>query len=1081
MQKKSETKATIANETRKPFIYVAIGASAGGLEALELFFKNLPSKTGLTFFLIQHLSPDYKSIMPELISKWNNLSVFRVENNMPVKPDSVYLIPPKKHMTIFHKHLYLDDFEENGLNFPIDTFFKSLAVDQGKNSIAIILSGAGSDGASGIKAIKERGGMVIVQDPKTTKFDSMPNSAISTGLVEYILSPNLIPEYLIRYTTHPYSILNPNKQKSSETSDYNKILSLIRSEIGLDFINYKPSTIFRRIERRIAIKRINSLQEYYKEISADFSELENLYKDLLIGVTSFFRDTEAWNVLRHKVLPDLFSKYRNAGGTIRIWIPGCSTGEEAYSLAIACQEEAEKQDYHDYKIFATDLDQESLEKATFGIFRGGIVSEIENYFLNKYFKSLKDGGYQVKDIIRKRIVFAPHNVISDPPFSRIDFISCRNLLIYIQPEIQDKILNMFLYSLNQDGYLFLGTSESLSKYSEHFEIIDNKWKIFKYNNYTAKVAPLEINNQRNTKIDISNRKFAKDVKKNNQAAPDFVISKIVNEYLFSGILINQSHQIVHTFGMIEQYLSFPRGAVSYSLMDVINKSLYSIISSLLFKANKEGKEAKIANHRYVPKKGSDETIITIHVKPVAKDNKINQEYYLIVIQEIEDLPFNLSQKKISNLDSDLKDRIMALERELGYKEESLQTTIEELETSNEELQASNEELVSSNEELQSTNEELQSVNEELHTVNAEHQKKIEELSILNNDIQNLLENTTIGSLYLDSNLNIRRFTGGMSKILNILNVDIDRPVSHVSAKTPEIDIEADAAKVVENLQPIKREIYFEEDWFEILIKPYREINNSINGVIIILQRITEVKRLISEVANRSQMKRTLIDNVPGFDFYYFDNNMKILLAGGENFRRLGYTKFDFEGKYPEEIYKKETLAKIKALYKNALAGNKSQAIIKSHDEKLEVRCLPVKNDEGEIIAGMAMVRSMRKDNETKIRIKKALENTTNIFTDNNISFIELSANNEIVNYNFTNKEILGLKRVTKTKLKNLLTHIKVGEEMVDSQGLLHLLKLNRQKPPMHALLKIQNKDYKLILYPSYLDEELYACIVTLDT
>jgi two-component system CheB/CheR fusion protein len=1000
MTKTSITENSIVEETRQPFLYVALGASAGGLEAIESFFKNVPDSSGLAFFLIQHLSPDYKSIMPDLIAKWTKLNVYRVLNGMKVEPNSVYLIPPKKEMKIFHGHLYLDDYEkDSGIHLPIDTFFKSLAIDQGKNSIGIILSGTGSDGTLGLKAIKEKGGMVIVQDPTTAKFDGMPNNAIATGLVEFILEPKIMPETLIRYIKHPYSFRSDSGIISDpETSTYKKILNLLRSETGLDFAQYKSSTIYRRIERRIAIVRCQSIEDYYFELSRNQKEVHLLYKDLLIGVTGFFRDKPAWDILNQSVIPKIITREDKETPT-RIWIAGCSTGEEAYSMAIALQEALEEAGLKaDFKIFATDMDKSALEKAGTGFYSEGISQEVPTLLLNKYFKKVKDDGFQIRDEIRKKVVFAPHNLINDPPFSKIDLISCRNLLIYLMPEVQAKILNMFLYSITKNGFLFLGSSESLNHLAEKFEVVDSKWRI-----YQLKGVSLDqkLNDFNHLNLQATTYKFGKTTamgaptRKNSLI--DKLLLKILNAQLFTGLLIDKNNNIVHLFGEVNQFLTLPQGQASWNLFDLLHKNLYTIVSSLVFKVNREKKNVQINNHKVSLDKDKD-VLLSLQVKYLTLDDQ-EESYLLVVFQVTDNAPLALNKIQSVSFDAELRDRIANLERELGYREESLQTTIEELETSNEELQASNEELVSANEELQSTNEELQSVNEELHTVNAEHQKKIEELTILNNDIQNLLDNTTIGSLYLDSKLRIRRFTSGISKILNIMQVDHHRPISHISSRTNYTTLYEDALSVLETLKPVTREINDFDEWYRIRIKPYREVDNSIDGVIVILDQITELKMVNQELEFNRNLYRMITSNIPDTDFYLFDLDLKVLLAQGTNMQKWGYTISSFENKYLQECLDPVFFNQVEPVVKATINSTFEEREFRYNNEWLKNSGVPVYDQDNQLAGGLIISKSIHKIKHLENRCTQNLNWMAEILNAQNQPFLIIDDKYKIVTAN----------------------------------------------------------------------------------
>jgi len=457
--------------------FVAIGASAGGLEALEHFFKNMPMDSGLSFVVIQHLSPDHKSLMNELLARYTDMSIYIAENDMFVEPNSIYLIPPRTNLSIFHSKLYLQPYEsKHKLNLPIDNFFRSLALDQGENAIAIVLSGTGSDGTLGIRSIKEAGGLVLVQDEATAKFDGMPRSSIATGLVDYILSPDKMPQALTDYVEHPLAkIATSSTELFTEDMDLlTRITLVLRDYTGIDFSYYKENTIIRRLERRITINRLSNLGSYINFLQESDKEKDNLYRELLIGVTSFFRDMDAFKTLVEKVLPNLSYEKK----TLRIWSIACSTGEEVYSLAILLSEYIDSNRFTcDLKIFATYIDEYALETAGAGFYSDSLVADVNPVLLKKYFDR-REGGYQINESIRKKIVFAQHNIIKDPPFSRLDLVVCRNLFIYLKPEMQQQILSKLYFSLQEKGFLFMGSSETIGEMIKAFETIDVKWKIY---------------------------------------------------------------------------------------------------------------------------------------------------------------------------------------------------------------------------------------------------------------------------------------------------------------------------------------------------------------------------------------------------------------------------------------------------------------------------------------------------------------------------------------------------------------------------------------------------------------------------
>lgn len=876
-----------------PTHYIGIGASAGGLEALEELLRNMPGNTGMAFIIVQHLSPDYKSMMVELLSRKTKMKVVQIEDGMVVEANIVYLVPPKKNLEIYHSRLILtEQVRDAGLNLPIDIFFRSLAMDQRKFSIGIILSGTGSDGSLGIRAIKEHGGMVMVQDYKNAKFDGMPKSAIATGLVDYVIDAAEMSDALIKFVEHPLVVQNDKeKEPSKEETAYLKILSIIRTHVGQDFSFYKPKTIVRRIERRISVNQMNNHEEYVELLLHSKKECEILAKEFLIGVTQFFRDEESYTEFEKKVIPGLFKKQTD-NQKIRIWSVACSTGEEAYSLAILCQEYIEKNSINaDVKIFATDLDKEAIKFAGMGIYSENIISDISQERIDKYFIKKRE-AFQVKDTIRQMVVFSHHNVISDPPFSKINLISCRNLLIYLKNEIQDKILGLFQYALVNNGYLFLGNSESLSISADAFEVLDTKNKLFKYKQ--GKKLP-----SLSTLLDVRTAPGKYGVEplgspheqghQGRNSANDQLYEKVVNHFAPAGVIVDQNNNVIHFFKDVQKYLVYPEGRPSFNIVDIASPQLAMVISNMLFKVRKEEKEVIL---RKVKFKNQDETsYLNITAKPITL-SKNESGYTLLTIELYQPPQKNKEEEDAAFKDYDINEqateRIKDLEREIQYRDENLQTTVEELETSNEELQATNEELVSSNEELQSTNEELQSVNEELYTVNSQYQEKIQELTTLNNDMNNLLANTQIGTLFLDSSLTVRKYTPEINKIINIMDIDIGRPFSHLTLKCDYEKIYSDVNEVLDKLVTKEVEIQTQDgNWYLIRMQPYRHGDKSIHGVLLTQVNISELQKNKQKYQNLFQ---TMIQGV-----VYQDAEGKITMANPAAEQILGLSLDQMKG------------------------------------------------------------------------------------------------------------------------------------------------------------------------------------------
>ncbi|TVQ93986.1 MAG: PAS domain S-box protein [Bacteroidetes bacterium] len=885
-----DNKLSGKNSFSRNLVCVGIGASAGGLEALELFFKNMNPKSGLAFVVVQHLSPDYKSLMVELLSKHTRMNVLRAEDGMEVLPDSIYLIPPKKNMTIFHGKLFLtEQNHQHVINLPIDIFFRSLADDFADRAIGVILSGTGSDGTLGIRAIKGAGGMVMAQDDTSAKFDGMPKSAIATGLVDYVIPAERMPKELLKYVEHPLSNADEEeKDLSIFENSLAKIMALIREKVGVDFSYYKPNTIIRRLERRISINQIESFEAYISFLQQSPSEVNILYKELLIGVTKFFRDTESFEIIKQQVIPQLL-KNKEKDETIRIWSVGCSTGEEAYSIAILLKEFMDfSGQERDVKIFATDLDKESIEYGSFGFYPESIMADVSVDRLKKYFTK-KEKGYLIQEDIRKMVIFATHNIIKDPPFSKIDLISCRNMLIYLKPVMQKKILTLFHFSMSKNGFLFLGSSESLGDHTKNFNTISSKWKIYTYKEgFTSEnVNDLLVPNlsQRKKSKDLTENAFNVPVGKN--VNTENIFESVINEFIPPSIIINENYEIVHIFNDVNKFVNFPAGKASFDILNLIRKELSTTITIAIHKAFKENKEIVYKDFK-LKEKGSI-ILLNIKVKPL-KEKSNNLRLLLIAIEEKKTYRQKSTDKHQQSVEYDTNQQIKDLELELKYTKENLQATIEELGTSNEELQATNEELISSNEELQSTNEELQSVNEELYTVNSEYQNKIEELTQLNNDINNLLKNTSIGTIFLDRNLRIRKFTPAVASAINILDMDIGRPIHHLALNSLYATFIEDIENVLRTLIPKETEVQGKnKNWFFMRILPYRTVENAIDGVVITFFDITERKLFEEKIERKSKLLISVLNNSP-IASTILDNKGNITYANQMAEKVLGLSK-----------------------------------------------------------------------------------------------------------------------------------------------------------------------------------------------
>lgn len=838
-----------------PLLFVGIGASAGGLEAIESFFTHMPEDSGMAFIVIQHLSPDYKSLMVELLSKKTRMPVYRAQEGMQVAANSVYLIQPKKNLTIFHGKLLLNDPDPNkGLNLPIDIFFRSLAEDQAEKAVGIILSGTGSDGMRGVRFIKEAGGMVIVQSEQSAKFDGMPRSAISTGLADFILDPEEMPDRLLTIVKYPrLTVREGAATVLPEDSELDRIFSLLRDECKVDFTHYKPSTILRRIERRMTINRIATLKEYALFVGTSSNEIQALFHELLIGVTSFFRDAEVFQELQNRWLPDLFGRIDNR--EVRFWTPGCSTGEEAYSLAILCQEVMERMGRRlSVKIFATDVDRDAIQKASSGIFHASAANDIPSEYLGKYFH-VGPNEIHISRTIREMVVFAQHNLVKDPPFTNIDLISCRNLLIYLQPVLQKKVLEYFVFSLNAGGILFLGRSEGTGDLSDYFDALHHKYKIYRAQGKRLpmlQTSEIMMGQQRPIKPLLQHRYFRLPRYHDEERILERFLQAMASDYVLAAVVVNRHFELLHSIGEIGRFLHLPSGRMQNDVVKMAVPEIAIPLATGLQRVLDRQEPVTYSHVRIDEETGRLSVQIRIKLLPARKGQEILIAVFFDKEREIEATEAS-GDAVVFDMGKEVKQRIQDLEQEVQFVRENLQATIEELETSNEELQAANEELLASNEELHSTNEELQSVNEELHTVNAEHQLKIMELTEVTNDLNNLMESTQIAALFLDEDLNIRKFTSILKRLFHILETDIGRPIDVIEYNGLQVPYRNWVRQVTESMKPMETQVQDRTgQWYLLRIVPYRIGPKSFSGVMLSFVNITRMKAIEREAQRHRQ-------------------------------------------------------------------------------------------------------------------------------------------------------------------------------------------------------------------------------------
>jgi two-component system CheB/CheR fusion protein len=879
---KPKSKAPVA-KTRKPttkqpsaqvFPIVGLGASAGGLEALKSFFSGVKESSGMAYVVVVHMTPQQPSLMPDLLQKVSPIPVSAAKDRQTIESDQVYVIPPDKDISVFKGKIQLLDSLKKGVRHPIDLFFRSLSQDQGNKAAAIILSGTGTDGTLGIKEIKGSEGLVLVQNEESAGYDGMPRSAISTGLVDIVLPPEEMPKKLIDYFSHPAT--NASAATTTTTTDeqqewLNKIFAILRTHIGHDFSVYKTNTILRRIGRRMGLNHIDSHKTYVRYLRENPSEIESLFRELLIGVTNFFRDADSFNVLKTNILPELFETLKE-DATFRAWIPGCSTGEEVYSLAIVFREVIDKNPRRiNLQLFGTDIDNHAIDKAREGIFPASISADISKDRLKRFF--IKEGDfYRIRKEIRDCVVFSVQDVIKDPPFSRLDLLCCRNLLIYLDTDAQKKLLPLFHYTLKPSGILVLGSSETIGGFRNLFETLDKKWKIFRRQEVPQALRQIvEFPSGPSSAEPTIDKQPA--IAANRRADINLLTQKaILDQFAPTAILINGNGDIMNVQGRTGKYLETPSGPPTNNILDLAREGLRIELSSALRTAKSTSQN--VVRKRIAVKTNGDVQLINLHVCP----QKVPQELAgrLLVVFEDIDTDHKVNDSGTDKNGTGLPDasRIAKLERELQVTRESHQTTIEELESSNEELKSTNEEMQSSNEELQSTNEELesskeelQSLNEELQTVNSELQSKVEELSAAHDDMRNLMNSTEIATIFVDNDMRIKRFTAEATRIVNLIQTDVGRPLQHVVSNLKYGKMIEDLTEVLKKLAPKECEVQTaEENWFNMRIIPYRTTDNRIDGAVLTFSSIDDQKKAhgklentLSESDNAWKLVRAIFD------------------------------------------------------------------------------------------------------------------------------------------------------------------------------------------------------------------------------
>ncbi len=854
---------TPAPQPSVPFPIVGIGASAGGLEALEQFMSSVPAGCGMAFVVVQHLDPTRKGLMAELLQRCTRMKVVQVKDRTRVRANCVYVIPPNKDMSILHGVLHLfEPSAARGLRLPIDFFLRSLAQDQQQQGIGVILSGMGSDGTLGLRDIKEKAGLALAQDPATAKFDSMPRSVIDAGLADIVAAVEDLPARIMSFlnrtplAAEPEVVVDEKMQSALE-----KILILLRTRTTHDFSFYKRNTLYRRIERRMGIHQIDKIAAYVRFLQENPQELDLLFKELLIGVTNYFRDPQAWQVLRSETLPALLAG--RPSGQLRAWVAGCSTGEEAYSLAIVFKEVMEKlkpKKSFKLQIFASDLDRDAIDKARQGVFLENISADVSPEQLRRYFTK-EDGGYRVRTEIREMVIFSPHSLIMDPPFTKLDFLSCRNLLIYLTPEMQKKLFPLFHYSLNPGGVLFLGSAETVGHFTDLFASSNSKCRIFRRAESAVRPEPIEFPSSFASPM--ADGPGMRPAPKSYLSLQALAEQLILHRYAPPAVLVNEQGNILFINGRTGKYLEPAAGKANWNIFAMAREGLRYELAAAFQKALRQDEAVVLHGLKITFNEGGQHVDISIE--------KVKQTEPLrgMVMIVFNDVPAPATVNPPGRIDKSTvrSHRMASIERELQQAHAELQSTREEMQTSQEELRSTNEEIQSTNEEMQSTNEELttskeemQSLNEELQTVNAELQGKVDELSRSNNDMKNLLNSTDVATLFLDNDLKVRRFTTQATTIIKLIPGDVGRPITDLASDLIYPELPDDANEVLRKLGHTEKPIAARDGrWFTVRIMPYRTLDDRIDGVVITFWDISVAKKLELELqAMHANLEQRLV-------------------------------------------------------------------------------------------------------------------------------------------------------------------------------------------------------------------------------
>jgi two-component system CheB/CheR fusion protein len=890
-----------------PFPIVGIGASAGGLEALEAFFDAVPDDSGLAFVVITHTDPEHESMLPDLLRRKTKISVKVIEEGMAAEPNTVYL-PPSDRDPVLETGMFSLKKRpaKSKLHMPVDLFLKHLAEDRGELAACVILSGTGTDGTRGVRLIKEKAGLTVAQSPDSARHAGMPKSAMETGLVDYVLSPSEIPQSLEEYFKHPVAIRRKSEEGKGkkEPDPLRRILTFLAARTRHDFSCYKENTLVRRIEHRMTITRNQKASDYLGLLQRDPKEVGALFQDLLIGVTSFFRDPEAFTFLKERVLPKVISEKDHR--SLRVWIPGCATGEEAYSVAMVLQECLEEREIsREVQVFATDIDAKAIEKGRLGTYVQNIVSDVSPERLKRFFIK-EESHYRLKSDIRELVVFAVQNVLADPPFSNLDLLVCRNLLIYLKPEAQSRLIPLFHYAIREGGILFLGTSEGVGRYHDLFEPLNKQCSIYRKKNHLMP-QPVQFPTARWLEKSGEEPPAGRKPDQPVQSVKGAVEKVLMAEHTPPCVVVDQKGEILHFHGRTGKYLEQPPGEPTNQIADMAREGLRFAVLSALRRVNEESREIREkdvrvkTNHAYQ----RIDLVVKRISEPPLKDCR------LVVFEALPEPEVALQKSEGRLPGEEDTQRAAELEKELMRVREDYRSAIEELQSSNEELRSTNEEIHSSNEELQSTNEELessreelQSLNEELNTVNSELFNKIVEVKNAYNAINSVLNSTRIAIVFLDNDLRLRRFTPEATRLLNLIDADVGRPLDHITHNLECDDLAERARQVLKTFTPIDEEIRSSDGhWYRTRIMVYRPEERVVEGVVLTFIDIDAQKKAQKELAEMSEkalssakrFAESIVDTVRE-SLLVLDSRMRVVTANRSFYDTFRTTADETEGK-----------------------------------------------------------------------------------------------------------------------------------------------------------------------------------------